>query len=162
MGKGTLQPFQEYLQFTSLLVTFASGDSKQHFAKCQLLLSPKATPQTNEGHKVPSQAVPEGHQLSVLPYKPIHELLAQHRQDRAAPAAAWESFGNKAGKQTKSRLWAPLEAGPQTFLKQENLAVSWRALDVFSPKASFITSCCFISCLLSWTALYYCNSIVRD
>lgn len=64
--------------------------------------------------------------------------------------------------QTKTRLLTSLEPGRQTFLKQEHRAASWRALDVFFPKASFITSCCFISCLLSWTDFSWGNSIVKD
>lgn len=136
---------------------------KEHFAKCQFIPSSKPTLQTNEGHKAPSEGLPEWHQLPVFTCQ-THPWAAGSAQagQSAAPAPALESFGNKTGNQTKPRLSAPLEAGPQMFLKQEHLAVSWRALDVFSPKASFITSCCFISCLLSWTAFYYCNSIVRD
>lgn len=87
-----LQPFQEHLHFTSLLVPFASGDSKQHFEKFQLLPSSKPTLQTNEGHKIPYKGFLNDTSPRCSPVKPTPELLAQHGQDREQ-LQPWRALG---------------------------------------------------------------------
>lgn len=121
------------------IFAFASGDSNQQFAKCQFLPSSEAPLQTNEGHQVPKEGLSD--MSSVLSCQT--HVSCWLSTGRTEQPQLQESLGNKPANQTKPRLAAPLEAYSQMFLKQEHLAVSWRAQKpLLSPVAASFPACC--------------------